>query len=348
MTDYALLQVSRYGAPLAVVLAFVLAGLLAQQVLLPLLRRLAARSRWRLDDLLVEVLSGPLLFWFTLAGIGTAIQLLPLEARVARWLGLGVLVVAIMSVSWALARFAAGAVAASTAIGGAQSVSLLASVARWIIVVVGILVALQTVGVKITPLITALGIGGLAVGLALQDTLANFFSGIRILAARQIRPGDFVVLETGQEGWVEDITWSQTTVRQPSNNLVLVPNARLATAITTNYMLPILQQNVVVQLGVAYGSDLERVEETALAAARETQRAVPEATPDFEPALRYKEFGASSINFFVVLQARSFPERWSVVSDYIKRVHARFQAEGIEIPFPVQTVIVKDGRAAER
>jgi small-conductance mechanosensitive channel len=341
MSDFSLASLAQYGAPAAVVIGFTLLGLLVQRALLPYLKRLVARSSWRLDDLLVDALSRPLVFWFVLAGLRAAAEMLPLAPRPARLVGLGILVLAILSVTWALARFAAGAVRTTSGVAGTQNVSLLASVAQWTVIVVGILVALQTLGVRITPVITALGIGGLAVGLALQDTLANFFSGIRILAARKIRPGDFVVLETGQDGWIEDISWGQTVVRQPTNNIVLVPNARLATAITTNYMLPSLPHNVVVQLGVAYGSDLDTVERVTLEAGRETQRLVPQAVAEWEPILRWKEFGASSINFFFVLQAQSYPQRWDVVTDFIKRLHRRYAQEGIEIPFPIRTVVLK-------
>lgn len=339
---------SGYWPPVAVAIGGLLLGYLVQRVTIPLLARLAARSSWRYDDLLVDAIKWPMVLWFALAGLRVAVRMLPLAPRTDAALGIAMLVIAIISVTWAVSRFAAGLVRGSTLVGAAGKVSLLASVARWTVIVIGLLVALQTVGVRITPVITALGIGGLAVGLALQDTLANFFSGIRILAAQKIRPGDFITLESGQEGWVEDITWGQTTIRQPSNNLVIVPNARLASAITTNYDLPFRIQNFVIQMGVAYGSDLDRVEQVCVAVAREVQRSVPEANPDFEPVLRYKEFGASSVNFFVVMQTRAFTDRWSLISEFIKRIHARFAAEGIEIPFPVQTVMLKGPGAAPR
>jgi len=98
---------------------------------------------------------------------------------------------------------------------------------------------------------------------------------------------------------------------------------------------------VVVDVSVAYGSDLARVEAVALEVARAIQRDVPEGTSDFEPALRFKAFGDSSLDFFVVLQARNYQDRWSVVSEFIKRLHDRFAAEGIEIPFPVRTILMK-------
>jgi small-conductance mechanosensitive channel len=342
MNDPAITDLRVWGPAAAVAIGWVLLGLLVQRGVIPRLAKLASRSAWKVDDILIAAIRWPLVLWFALAGLRIAVRMLPLDRATDATLGAALLVAGILSVTWAVARFAADAVRLSASLSGSgRSVSLLASVARWTVIIVGVLVVAQTLGVRITPVITALGIGGLAVGLALQDTLANFFSGIRILAARQIRPGDFVVLESGQDGWVEDISWSQTVVRQPTNNIVLVPNARLAGAITTNYMLPSLPHNVVVQLGVAYGSDLDQVERVTVEVGRETQRAVPQAVAEWEPILRWKEFGSSSINCFLVLQAQSYPQRWDVVTDFIKRLHRRYRAEGIEIPFPIQTVVVR-------
>lgn len=330
-----------WAAPAALAAAGVVAGLIARRVVLPRIARAAERSAWKYDDVLVEAVKGPLVLWFTLLGLRAAVRSLPLADRVDDIAGAILLIVGILSVTWALARFVSGALRTGASEGTLPGVSLIANVARALVFALGILVILQTLGISITPVITALGVGGLAVGLALQDTLANFFAGVRILAAGKVRPGDFVKLESGEEGVVEDITWGQTTIRQPANNLVIVPNAKLATAITTNYALPDAPQNFTVAVGVAYGSDLDQVERVALEVARETLRAVPEGVAEFEPALRFKELGESSVNCFVVLRARSYAERWSVTSEFIKRLHRRFAAEGIEIPFPVRTVVMK-------
>ncbi len=109
-------------------------------------------------------------------------------------------------------------------------------------------------------MLTALGVGGLAVALALQDTLANLFAGIHILASKTVQPGDYIRLSSGEEGYVEDINWRQTTVRALSNNLVVIPNGQLAKTNMTNFMRPEQQLTILVQVGVAYDSDLEHVE----------------------------------------------------------------------------------------
>ena len=208
----------------------------------------------------------------------------------------------------------------------------LANIVRAVVFAVGILVILQGLGISITPVLTALGVGGLAVGLALQDTLSNFFSGIRILASGKIRPGDFIRLEGGLEGTVQDITWGQTTLRQPSNNLIIVQNAKLAQAITTNISLPAAELSVSVPVNVAYGSDLERVERVTLEVARAVQAEVPGALRGYEPAVLFGALGPVSVQMSVVLRASAWDQQSALISEFIKRLLARYAAEGIEIP----------------
>ena len=335
------------GGPLAPAIAAaagLAAGTLARVLVLPLLRRAAARSPWRYDDVAVEAVRGPVVLWGLLIGLRVALRLAQLSPRTESALGLAVLAIGILSVTWAAARFVGGALRAGAAAGSLPGVSLIANLARAAVFAIGILITLQTLGIAITPIIGALGVGGLAVGLALQPTLANFFAGLRILAARQIRPGDFVRLETGVEGTVTDIAWGQTTIRQPANNLVILPNARLAESVTTNFSLPDRPQAFVVPLGVAYGSDLELVERVTVAVATEVMREVaPALLGGFTPVVRFTAFADSSITFNAVLRAPSYDERYLMQHLFIKRIHARYAAEGIEIPFPVRTVITRGG-----
>ena len=118
----------------------------------------------------------------------------------------------------------------------AQSLSL--SVLKVAIWIVGGLVLLASLGVSITPMVTALGIGGLAVSLALQDTLSNFFAGLHLVIEKPIRPGDFVKLEWGQEGYVATIGWRTTRLRMVSDDLVIVPNNKLTQSVVINYSRP--------------------------------------------------------------------------------------------------------------
>jgi len=196
-------------------------------------------------------------------------------------------------------------------------------------------------------MLTALGVGGLAVALALQEPLANFFAGVFITLAGQVRLGDYMKLDTGQEGYVVDFSWRSTRLRMLANNLVVVPNAKLAQAIVVNHDLPSKALAVPVDVGVDYASDLEHVERVTIEVAREVMAQVRGGVPDFEPFIRYHTFGDSSIDFSVILRANEFVDQYLVKHEFVKRLHARFNKEGISIPFPITTIPLRGEGASE-
>ena len=128
----------------------------------------------------------------------------------------------------------------------------------------------------------------------------------------------------------------------PYNNLVVVPNAVLASNIVTNFSLPQRSLWIEVAVGVAYDSDLEHVERVAIEVSKQTLEAVERRPPETEPMVRYREFGDSSINLVVLLPASRFREQFVIRHEFVKRLHARFNQEGIEIPFPIRTVHMRN------
>ncbi|CUS87009.1 Small-conductance mechanosensitive channel [Candidatus Kryptonium thompsonii] len=220
------------------------------------------------------------------------------------------------------------------------STSLFVYLTRIIVFIIGILIILHSLGISITPILTALGVGGLAVALALQDTLSNLFAGLHIILTRQIKPGDYIKLETGEEGYVVDITWRNTTIRELPNNYIIIPNLKLAQAIVKNHYLPDREISVTVQLGVSYDSDLEKVERVTIEVAKEVMMEVPGGIPEFQPFIRYHTFGDFSINFTVIMRCREFTDQYLIKHEFIKRLHKRYKDEGIIIPFPIRTVYI--------
>jgi small-conductance mechanosensitive channel len=196
--------------------AGLIAGVILSYIVLPGTRR----NRTWVGDILNAILRGPIVLWCTAAGLYLAAEVLTIEPRFAFGMRRTLFVLLVLSISWSVARLMGAIVAhlARPLSGTVASATLLVNLVRLIILSFGVLVVLQTFGVSITPLLTALGIGGLAIGLALQDTLANFFAGIHILSSRQVRPGDYVQLATGEEGYIQDVTWRYTTIRQLTNN----------------------------------------------------------------------------------------------------------------------------------
>jgi small-conductance mechanosensitive channel len=335
-------QFATYVVPGALALGGVALGILVRGLVMPLLARIAARTPWRYDDSLVEAVRNPVLIWFTLLGLHLAGLRLPFEDDIHEALRTAVEVALILSITWAAGRFAVLAVQAASTGGTRRGVSLIANLMRVVVGAIGLLIILDTLGIRITGLLATVGVGGLAVGLALQDTLSNFFAGLRILVGGKIRPGDFVRLDNGLEGTVQDITWGQTTILQPPNSTVLVPNSKLAGAVTINFSLPDQAQNLVVPLSVARSSDLDKVETVTLQVARETLRVVEEAVSDFEPKVRFDGFGESGINVNVVLRSRHVDSRGPIVHEFTKRLVARYRAEGIELATPLRVVTTKE------
>jgi small-conductance mechanosensitive channel len=212
-----------------------------------------------------------------------------------------------------------------------------------IFVAVGGMIILDNLGISITPILTTLGIGSLAVAIALQDTLGNFFAGLYVKADRFIEVGQYVRLESGEEGYVDHIGWRSTKIRMLPNNMVIVPNNKIVQSIITNYDLPDPELAVLVQVGVHYDSDLQKVEKVTQEVAREILQTVPGGVPEFEPFIRYHTLNQSSIDFTVILRGRAFVDNFLIKHEFIKRLRARYREEKIVIPFPIRTVYLGDG-----
>lgn len=341
MTDLAWLN--NLLLPLAFVLGGLALGWVFDRFVLHEIRKIAARTKWEGDEVIVHSLRGMVVLWFSLGGVYLSLHSIEIQPFIHA-IALKVLrVILILSVTFVLARVCAGFVELySRKAGGVfLTTTLFSTITKIVVSIIGLLVVLDSLGISITPMLTALGVGGLAVALALQDTLSNLFAGIQIIASKKVRVGDYIKLDTGDEGYVTDITWRNTTIRALPNNIIVVPNAKLASAIVTDYYMPDREIAVLVQVGVRYGSDLERVERVTIEVAKEVMREVPGGVPDFQPLIRYHTFGDFSVNFTTILRAREYADQYTLKHEFIKRLHRRYQQEGIEIPFPIRTVFME-------
>lgn len=343
------------GAPwvqqLALILGAVLLGLFTERFLVRAFRSVAAKTESTWDDLIVNAIRGMPLLWWILAGVWSAILVRGVEAGIRERVVQGIVIVLIASLTLVATRVASGSVDRITerrSGSGLPSTTLVTNLVKLLIGTLGLFLILQNLGIEITPLITALGIGGLAVALALQDTLSNLFAGVSILLAGQIRPRDYIRLEDGPEGFVTDVKARNTTIRTfPNQNMVVIPNGVLASSIVTNYNLPQKSLWIAIPVGVSYDSDLSHVERVATEVGNETLKQV-QARPSTESArVRYKAFGDSSIDLDVLLSVTAFTDQFLIRHEFIKALHTRFGAEGIEIPFPIRTLVMKNPERGE-
>jgi len=225
--------------------------------------------------------------------------------------------------------------------GAVKSYSIIINLVRIIFFCIGLLIILRTLGISITPMLTALGVASLAVALALQDTLGNLFSGISVIAGKRLKPGSFIRLDSGHEGMIEDISWRSTVIRETNCNRIVVPNQKIASAIITNYSLSEAHILVKLPVGVSYNCDLDLVSRVVIEEAKLAQDEVLGGKEYFEPIFRYTAFDASSINFVIIAKTPGYSQQLLLIDKLIRRIHKRFIQEKIEIPYPVQNLIVK-------
>lgn len=324
-----------------------LLGLVARVFAIARLEKLALKTGHDLDDVIVRSAKRHVLLWFTLAGAFVADEIAGLPASADEVVDAALVIVLIVSLTFFVSSIGVRAlVAMLPARNGAtpRLTGVVQTVARFAVFVLGGIVLLGTLGISITPILTTLGVGGLAVALGLQETLANVFAGIHLTVSRNVRVGDFVRLETGQEGTIEDIAWRATRVCLPSNDVVIVPNSKLAQSIVTNYDLPTPETGVVLNLAVHPDSDLELVERIALEEAREVLKSVDGAIEETEPVVRFHGLGLASADFTVTVRAKAFPAGQVLRHELVRRLSARFRADRIVVPHPARAPVAETAR----
>jgi len=248
--------------PSAVALMSVFALFIIRSISFKLLHRWAEKTETKLDDIIIKVFKTPSIYWCVAIGLYIGIAVSDISEKYVFYLTKIIHIIVIFSITIASANLA-GKVFRNYIQKSSLPIpttGLAYGILKGTILIIGLLIILSVLGISITPLITALGVGGLAVALALQDTLSNLFAGIHILMEKSVRVGDFIKLETGQEGYVEDITWRTTRVRMLPNNTVIIPNSKLSQSIVINYYLPEKRMSLLIPIGVSYSSDPEKVE----------------------------------------------------------------------------------------
>jgi len=334
-------------APLCLLLGTVAAGYVVKRLLFRALRRWGEKSASNVHTVLTQSLSAPILIWSLIAGIYFATEILDLPDRSIHVIERTLLILTILSLTMMASRLAGNLIRHyGGRIPGAMPVTTLTqNLAQLFVVLVGLLILLHQLGVSVTPILTAFGVGGLAVALALQDTLSNLFAGFYVSVAGQVRLGDYIKLNTGEEGYIADISWRSTTMRALSSNLIIIPNAKLAQAIVTNYFLPERRMSLGIPVSVSYATDPDQVERVLLDVARTAVPEVPGLLAEPEPSVQLiPGFGEGALKFTLNCTVVEFVAQYAVQHELRKRILKRFHAEHIEMGFPAQTVYLRDRR----
>jgi small-conductance mechanosensitive channel len=333
-------------APVLVIAVTLIIGLVARRLIFAALTRWAKKTTSQIDDIIVAAIRGPFLIWVLMLSIHLAAQCSSLPKDIRDLIGRILLFLLIVSLTVVGAKLASECVRVyGTRTQGALPVtSMTQNLAKLAVIIIGFLILLRSLGMEITPLLTALGVVGLAVSLGLQDTLANFFAGFYVSLSGHVRLGDYIKLNTGEEGYVSDIAWRSTMIKALSNNLIIVPNSKLAQAIVTNYYLPEKRVILSIPVSVGYDSDPDRIENILVEETQKGTGVIPGLLADPAPKARLNPgFGSSSLDFTLICHVAEFTDQYSVQHELRKRILLRFRSEKIEMPFPIRTVYLRSG-----
>jgi len=303
-------------------------------------KKIAKKTKTKIDDEVLNAITNPLKIFIIILGLEISLKSLSIFIPYDSWINGIFFVIFVVLLSLIASKILMVLISnwLTDRKRFRKMPKLISKVITIIIYVIAFLIILDYFEIEIGPLVATLGIGALAVGLALQDTLKNFFAGLHIISDKPVGVGDFIELEGNISGYVEDIGWRSTRLRTMRNTIVIIPNSKLSESTIINDSMPEEEMSVYVECGVAYESDLKKVEKVTIEVAREIQKTIPAASKDFEPFIRYHTFADSNIHFRVVLRVEEPTEKYLITHEFIKALKERYDKEGIEISWPIMKI----------
>lgn len=301
-------------------------------------RVLVGRTQTTIDDAVLKSIGRPVHVGFQMIGIVVAARYLFPDLAYQGYSYVDLIPILIIAwLAYVLSRLIREVMNAQD---GDMSFGFLNTLVSIIVWGLALTFILDQLGVDISALLAGLGIAGVAVALALQNTLSGLFSAVGLALDKPVRQGDFVQLENGVKGFVKDISMRATRIETFEGNLVIVPNSKLSEMTITNSFLPEDRTRFDVLVGVAYDTDLDKAERVAIEVAKKVLD-MHGAGANKEPFVRFVSFGDSAIEMKVFLTVNQFLDQYVVKHDFVKALHVRFAKEKIEIPFPQRVVHMK-------
>lgn len=318
-----------------------------------LVRPLLSKTKTVLDDYLFDNLRGPFKLVFAIFGAYYGLQL---ASPNVEWFGYKL--DALMGFALIIAAGHAAARALSAVLKwyvheiGIQERSrvgdvfpILSNILKIAVYLGTFIILLSEWGVEIGPLIAGLGVAGIAVALALQDTLKNFFAGLYILADKPVRRGDFVAVDTDMtdnKGWIEEIGWRTTKLRTRDGYLYLIPNDKLASSVVINYNKSRSTKRVRATVGAEYSAEPKYVMDTLEKACKEVIKRLEYADKDEKPVIRLTGYKDSAIEYTASIYVKEYENQFEALSELNQEIHRQFKNAGLTIPFPIRTLYMHD------
>jgi len=309
-----------------------------------LLPRLAARTRTAIDDRIIATLRWPIFYSLILGGFSAALGRLHIP-QAAGFYSLGLIKTVVLLIwSWAGLRISLLLIAGLSSRTRRRELvqkrfkPLFENLIKITVFSIALIILLSIWGIRVTALLASAGVMGLIIGFAARDILANFFGGLFVLVDSPYKEGDYIVLDSGDRGIVMDIGLRSTKIKTKDDIEITIPNAQIANSKIINESGPQEKTRVRVHVGVAYGSDVDKVKEILTQVAEESEHVCESP----EPRVRFREFGDFSLNFELLCWIEDPINRGLVLDQLNTAIYKRFAEEGIEIPFPKRDLYIRE------
>lgn len=331
------------------VMIFILFMLISYIVVLffeKILKRIAGKTETTVDDDLIAVSKKPFKWIFIFIGIKLALAQFQFSASTALFLGnlTTVCIIAIVTFivfkgSEILIRFWGEKVAdrIDSRIDD-DLVPLFVKVSKVFVLIMGFLLVMSKFGVEIGPLVASLGIAGFAIGFAVKDSLANIIGGVILILDKSFVVGDKVMIDD-DVGIIKEVGLRNTKLQTFDHEMIVIPNGELMNKKFKNYVLPDPKIRVVINFGVAYGTDIELVEKVVM----EAIMTIGDLCEDPAPSVVFHEMADFSLNFQGKFWVPIYENQYSKWIEGTKKIYKALVAANINIPFPTRTVYVEKG-----
>jgi len=333
---------------LGIVLGSVLVGKIVYYLFKTVGRRLTAKTKTEFDDILIDIIEEPIVAIIFLVGVYIAFGYLRVEDIGINGTFNAMLKVATIAViAWSAMRFVNAFVkkilvpltAKTKSSFDDQMVPLVSKGGKAIIVIITLIMILDVIGFDVTALLAGLGIGGLALAFAAQETVSNLFGGVSLILDKSIKIGDKIRLESGEVGLVDEVGLRSTRIRTFSNEVIIVPNSKMANGKIVNYAQPNSYGRGEIKFGVVYGSDPDKVEKTVTDIMKKNIKVSKKE--DKQPVVEFLSMGDYSLNFTAKFWCNDYGDVWSTERALTKEIYNGLNKNKIGIPFPTHTIYMK-------
>lgn len=329
-----------YVNALVTIFLFIVAAKVADLLVDKVLRKFSRFTRTDLDDMIIDLTHKPVFYTILTAGCIVSLSVLAPPAKVLFYTD-GILYSTLVAI-WCITAISVSNIVVEHVFGGISGIAtmhkdivpLVKNVVKIVIIIATVTAIFSIWKINITPIMASAGIAGAAVAFAAKDTIANFFGGISVFVDKPFQIGDYIVLDKGERGEVVNIGLRSTRIKTRDDILITVPNSVIANTQIINESAPIPNFRIRLPVSVAYGSDIDLVQETLLKIAADNNDVIPEPAP----RVRFRQFGDSSLNFELLCWTLEPALRGRTVHELNCSIYKKFNELGITIPFPQRDV----------